>query len=89
MRKFVLAAAAVAALMTTVPASAQYFFSNDPAAGDGSDAAALPGYGANRGIYFGYAPIGSDHNQAVTSRGHAAAKSTSKSASKSDSASDY
>ena len=48
MRSFVSAAAAVGAMMAPVPASAQVFFSNDPAAGDGSEAAAVPGYGANR-----------------------------------------
>jgi len=47
----------VAALMATAPASAQLFYSNDPAAGDGSEAAALPGYGANRGMDYGYAPV--------------------------------
>ena len=57
MRKFIFAAAAVAALIAAVPASAQVFYSNDPAAGDGSEAAALPGYGANRGMDYGYAPV--------------------------------
>jgi len=85
MRKFVLAAAAVATLMAIVPASAtEFFYSNDPAAGDGSEVAALPGYGANRGIEFGYAPSRQSRDQAVISRGHVA-----KSASKTDSASDY
>jgi len=59
----------VAALMTAVPSSAQLFYSNDPAAGDGSEAAALPGYGANRGVDYGYAPLSRpllDH--AVTGR---------------------
>ena len=47
MRKLIFAGAAVAALMATVPASAQTFLSNDPAAGDGSDGAAVPAYGGN------------------------------------------
>lgn len=81
MRKFVLAAAAVATLMATVPASASdLFYSNDPAAGNGSEAAAEPGFGANRGIEFGYAPIEQSRDHAVISRGHVAQKSASKSA---------
>jgi len=75
MRKFVLAAVAVAALAAAVPASAQVFYSNDPAAGDGSEGAATPGYGANTGIAFGYAPLGRpSHDQAVTTRGHVTPK---------------
>jgi len=83
MRKFVLAAVAVAALAAAVPASAQVFYSNDPAAGDGSEGAATPGYGANGGISFGYATLGRpSQDQALTRRGHvtsktAAAKSAS------------
>jgi hypothetical protein len=81
MRKFVLAAAAIATLMATVPASASdFFYSNDPAAGNGSEAAAEPGFGANRGIEFGYAPIQESRDQAVISRGHAANKNAPKSA---------
>ena len=48
MRTTIFAAAAFAALMGTVPASADVFFSNDPAAGDGSEAAAVPAYGGYR-----------------------------------------
>ena len=81
MRKFIFAAAAVAALIAAVPASAQVFYSNDPAAGDGSEAAAVPAYGANAGIEFGYAAVGRPSgDKVVTSRGHVAAKSASKSA---------
>jgi hypothetical protein len=60
MRKSIFLTAALAALMMTVPASAQVFFSDDPAAGDGSEAAAVPGYGGHRyrvfvpGRYFGF-----------------------------------
>ena len=76
MRKFVLAAAAVAALAAAVPASAQGYYSNDPASGDGSENAGVPGYGANGGIAFGYAPLGRpSHGQAVTTRGHVTSKS--------------
>jgi hypothetical protein len=91
MRKFVLAAAAVATLMATVPASAaDFFYSNDPAAGNGSEAAAEPGFGANRGIEFGYVPIQESRDQAVTPRGHAANKAVHKNAPKSTgSAYDY
>ena len=81
MRKFIFTAAAVAALIAAVPASAQVFYSNDPAAGDGSDAAALPAYGANAGIDFGCASVGRPSgDKVVTSRGHVAPKSASKSA---------
>jgi hypothetical protein len=48
MRKSIFVTAAVAALIVTVPASAQVFFSDDPAAGDGSEAAAVPAYGGYR-----------------------------------------
>ena len=76
MRKFIFAAAAVAALIAAVPASAQVFYSNDPAAGDGSEAAAVPAYGANAGIEFGYAAVGRPSgDKVVTSRSHAASKS--------------
>lgn len=60
MRKSIFVTAAVAALMLTVPASAQVFFSDDPAAGDGSEAAAVPAYGGYRhrvtvaGRYFSF-----------------------------------
>jgi len=61
MRKSIFVTAAVAALMVTVPASGQVFFSDDPAAGDGSEAAAVPAYGGYRyrisvpGRYFSFA----------------------------------
>ena len=65
----------VAALMATAPASAQLFYSNDPAAGDGSEAAALPGYGANRGMDYGYAPVSRQlRDYAVTTRRQVASK---------------
>lgn len=60
MRKSIFVTAAVAALMMTAPASAQVFFSDDPAAGDGSEAAAVPAYGGHRyrvfvtGRYFDF-----------------------------------
>lgn len=55
MRKLIFAGAAVAALMATLPALAQTFLSNDPAAGDGSDGAAVPAYGGNHARDFDYA----------------------------------
>jgi len=76
----------VAALMATVPASAQVFYSNDPAAGDGSEAAAVPAYGGNNVNAFGYVDSG---RQSATPRGHVAPKrASSKSAPKGSSASD-
>jgi len=48
MCKTIFVMAAIATLMATAPASAQVFFSDDPAAGDGSESAAVPGYGGHR-----------------------------------------
>jgi hypothetical protein len=90
MRKSVLAAAAVAALVAAVPASAQVYYSNDPASGDGSENAAVPGYGANGGISFGYVPVGRpSHEQAVTTRGHVTSKSAGAKSASYGTGSDY
>ena len=48
MHKMIFAAAAGVALMATAPVSAQVYFSDEPAAGAGSDGAAVPAYGGNR-----------------------------------------
>lgn len=48
MHKMIFTAAAMVALMATAPVSAQVYFSDDPAAGAGSDGAAVPAYGGNR-----------------------------------------
>jgi hypothetical protein len=45
MRKMIFAAAALTPML---PASAQVFFSDDPAVGGGSDGAAVPAYGGRR-----------------------------------------
>jgi len=82
----------VAALMATAPASAQLLYSNDPAAGDGSEMAALPGYGADRGMDFGYVPASPPlRGHALTARRQVASKSAAaKSASpRSGTGSDY
>ena len=81
MRTTIFAAAAFAALMATVPASADVFFSNDPAAGDGSEAAAVPAYGGYRTREFaphrdfGYAFVCQEARERhVTARGHVVIK---------------
>ena len=48
MHRMIFAAAAAVALAATVPVSAQVFFSDDPAAGAGTDGAAVPAHGGNR-----------------------------------------
>jgi len=81
MRKAIFAAAAAAALVTTMPASAQVFYNNDPAAGDGSEAAAVPVYGSNRARQFaarrdfGFALACQEAREhVVTPRGHVVTK---------------
>lgn len=78
MRKIVLAATAVAAL-AAVPASAEVFNWGDPAAGDGSEAAAVPAYGgraavpsyANHTPALGYADkCRTVRERVVTPQGH-------------------
>jgi hypothetical protein len=68
MRRIVFAAAAIA-LMAAVPASAQQVYqSNEPAAGDGSDGAALPGYGTPPRD-FGYAIAGQSSREPTANTG--------------------
>jgi hypothetical protein len=81
MRKTIFAFAAAAALMAPLPASAQLFFNNDPAAGDGAEAAAVPAYGQNAGQAFGFAPridvapaCRTVRERFVTPRGHVVTK---------------
>ena len=81
MRKTIFAFAAAAALMAPLPALAQLFFNNDPAAGDGAEAAAVPAYGQNAGQAFGFAPridvapaCRTVRERFVTPRGHVVTK---------------
>ena len=79
MYKMIFAAAAVVALMATVPVSAQVFFSDDPLAGAGPDGAAVPAYGGNRVREFAggrgsVLTCREVREQVVTARGRVASK---------------
>jgi hypothetical protein len=78
MRKMIFAAVALAALAPTLPASAQVFFSDDPAARGGFDGAAVPAYGGRRvrdDRDFGSNTICREvREQVVTPSGHVANK---------------